>query len=262
MSADYGYAFGDDEAARRRLELVDAVFSPTSRTFLAQLGERYGAPQLAVDLGCGIGRTTRMLHEATGAERTVGLDASGDAIHEASRHTTGSLEFLTHDLSEDPLPIAHVDVLYGRLVLTHLAEPAARLQAWSEHLAAGGVLAVEEIAATDADHPALADHLGVVADLLAASGRDLHAGARLPSEVPPLRVAVDTTAEVRADAPTAARMFRMNLPGLARSAGTLDDGGALLARVQALDAPLGAVVERDEAGTVTWTLRHLALERA
>src|SRR4051794_17612598 len=68
------YAYGDSDLAAERLALVATVFEPTSREFVQAAAPR--SPALAVDLGCGPGHTTRLLHEATGAARTLGLDAS------------------------------------------------------------------------------------------------------------------------------------------------------------------------------------------
>jgi trans-aconitate methyltransferase len=72
---DRAYTFGDSEIATRRLEIVAAVFESPTRTFLAEDVGQLRA-DLALDLGCGPGHTTRLVAEMTGAVRTIGLDAS------------------------------------------------------------------------------------------------------------------------------------------------------------------------------------------
>jgi hypothetical protein len=87
------YAFGDNEVARRRLALLAEVFNPSSRSLLAEHAPRRA--RLALDLGCRPGATTRLVAEATRAERTVGLDcppsflaaARAERAGETARHT-------------------------------------------------------------------------------------------------------------------------------------------------------------------------------
>jgi hypothetical protein len=79
-----GYAFGDTSLAARCLALLADVFEPPSRAFL----ERFAGPvssgaeplDLAVDLGCGPGHSTRLVATMVGARRTLGLDQSGSFV--------------------------------------------------------------------------------------------------------------------------------------------------------------------------------------
>ncbi|HXQ57593.1 MAG TPA: osmotically inducible protein OsmC, partial [Actinomycetes bacterium] len=73
-----GYAFGDSALAARRLGLLAQVFEPTSRSFLTDAAAHPVGPppELAVDLGCGPGHTTRLLVSVLGPRRTLGLDQS------------------------------------------------------------------------------------------------------------------------------------------------------------------------------------------
>jgi trans-aconitate 2-methyltransferase len=47
----------------------------------------------AVDLGCGTGELTRLMHERVGAAETVGVDSSETMLAEAAAHTGGGLRF-------------------------------------------------------------------------------------------------------------------------------------------------------------------------
>ena len=68
------YSFGDSATAARRLDLVSRLFDPPSTELLQ--GAVTQPPSLALDLGCGPGNTTRLVHDVTGAGRTIGLDRS------------------------------------------------------------------------------------------------------------------------------------------------------------------------------------------
>ena len=120
----HSYAFGDTEPAERRLALLAEIFEPSSRAFLAT---HVAGAQLAVDLGCGPGHTTRLLAEVTGAGRTVGLDWSPSFLAAAGRDHLAGIEFVGHDLTRLPFPVAGqgADVGYARYLLAHLPQQAA-----------------------------------------------------------------------------------------------------------------------------------------
>ncbi len=57
------YLFQDTDLAARRLAVLAEVFAPASRAFLLDVVQ--SRPELALDLGCGPGYTTRLLAEVT-----------------------------------------------------------------------------------------------------------------------------------------------------------------------------------------------------
>ena len=130
------YAFGDGDRAARRLELVAKVFHDPSHAFLRRAVP--AAPALAVDLGCGPGHTTRLLHEATASARTVGIDSSEHFLAMASRTGGAGIAFARHDVRSVPFPAGPADVIYSRLLLAHLPEPAALVNRWVTQLRPGG----------------------------------------------------------------------------------------------------------------------------
>src|SRR5262252_1634950 len=91
------YTFGDNDLAAERLRLLAEAFAPSSRAFLARLAREPAA--VAVDLGCGPGYTTALLASLTGAQRTVGLDASARFIERARAQAPcrPALAFAVHD---------------------------------------------------------------------------------------------------------------------------------------------------------------------
>lgn len=67
------------EESIRRQELLDDAFAPSTHALLDDLPVPGGAEVL--DVGCGIGRTTRHLQERLPTpERVVGLDADADLL--------------------------------------------------------------------------------------------------------------------------------------------------------------------------------------
>jgi trans-aconitate 2-methyltransferase len=71
---------------------------------------------LALDLGCGPGWSTRLVHEVSDALRTVGIDASDRYVAEARRRQP-ALEFVVADIAQ-ALPIRGADLIVSRFLLT------------------------------------------------------------------------------------------------------------------------------------------------
>src|SRR5690348_16441503 len=126
------YTFGDNLRASARLRRLAEMYEPESRELLRRTG--INAPRLAVDLGCGPGWATLLLHDALKPGRTVGQDASAVFVEEArTRHGAG-LEFQVHYIVSVPFPIDPPDVLFCRFLLAHheteslvASHPALRL---------------------------------------------------------------------------------------------------------------------------------------
>jgi SAM-dependent methyltransferase len=122
------YVFADTEVAERRLALVAEVFAPMTTAFLR--GAAAAAPELAVDLGCGPGHTTRLLASVVQSARTVGLDGSARFIEAARASAADGVEFLVHDVN---IPAWHdhpyVREHYGVKTLVRLADELAAIAA-------------------------------------------------------------------------------------------------------------------------------------
>lgn len=75
-----------------------------------------------LDLGCGTGKTTSLLHELVQpAGSVVGVDYSAERIHYAKEHygAEEGLEFFHHDLTEPCESIGQFDVIWVRFVLEY-----------------------------------------------------------------------------------------------------------------------------------------------
>jgi trans-aconitate 2-methyltransferase len=275
------YSFGDTATAEERLNLLAAAFDAPSRAFLSDTVTT--PPELACDLGCGPGNTTRMVRDVTGARRVIGLDRSA-AFTESARNRTArnrtdrnrtdrnrtdrnrtdrnrtgdnQPEFERWDATE-PLPVELPDLIYARMLLAHLPAPAQRAADWASQLAPGGLLLLDEIERIDTASETFTDYLTVVAALVEKAGADMYAGPLLGA-IPlgeDCRVVTDQVATHPVPAPQAARLFRLNLS-------VWGDDPWVAARfgpdtTERLDRELARVGQDD---TITWQLRQVAIRR-
>ncbi len=205
------YTFGDTERAAARLQFLSNAFEPSSRKLLQQHGPR--GVSLAVDLGCGVGRTTRLLHDVCGPDRLVGLDCSTrflDLARDQCRDIP--IEFLERDVAT-PGALPPADFIYSRFLVTHLRDREAVLRAWLEAVRPGTTLVCEETANLESGHPALLRYYELVAELQAHHAQQLYVGQELAALVAAagwtLRVA--DIARICLPEPTMARLHAMNI---------------------------------------------------
>jgi SAM-dependent methyltransferase len=147
MSAEGEYSLATGEAAVRRLTALHRVYSPTGRRVLLRAGLRPG--MAAVDLGCGVGATTRMLAEMVGPTGHVtGIDVSAAQLEQGRRlcASAGIANVTFHEASATAtgLPRHSFDLVYCRFLLLHLVDPEACLREMLEILKPGGVAVIED----------------------------------------------------------------------------------------------------------------------
>jgi trans-aconitate 2-methyltransferase len=171
------YTFGDNPRAAYRLTLLASVFEPSSTELLARA--RGVEPSRALDLGCGPGHTTDMLHRALGTAETYGIDVSASLVARARARFAPSCSFMVHDMTEVPFPVPTVDVAYARYVLTHLRDPAAALAACSTVIRPSGLLVLEENCALSSNDPLFARYYEHVERLQRHYGQDPYPGHKL-----------------------------------------------------------------------------------
>jgi trans-aconitate 2-methyltransferase len=240
-----GYRFGIDQSAADRLGLVATAYDPVSRPFLA--AHALPRPKVAVDLGCGPGFTTELLHEVCRPEETIGLDTSGAFVAGARARLPG-VRFETHDVTALPLPGAPADVIYARLLLAHLAEPEAVAHDWLSQLAPGGRLLIEDLEGVVNPPGPLHDYEDVSASIVRSGGGLMYAGAALSD----LGGAVTP---VTVPGALAARIYLFNVRHW------LDMPLLPVTDVQLRDLERGLVeTSNDDYGTtVSWNVRQLVL---
>jgi trans-aconitate 2-methyltransferase len=172
------YTFGDGAVAADRLALLAATYEPSSARLLRMCASL--APRRAIDLGCGPGYSTRLLHALVAPTATAGIDSSADHVARARATAPPGIEYAVHDVTAAPLPGERPpDLLYCRFLLTHLRDPAGALAAWAAATAAGGALIVEETAEMSSPHPAFRRYYELVAALQRHYGQELSIGRTL-----------------------------------------------------------------------------------
>lgn len=246
------YTYGDSELAAERLERVAAMFESTSSAFMAEAVR--ATPDLAVDLGCGPGLTTRLLHGVTGAVRTVGLDRSGPFLDRAREGAPGGVTFEEHDVRLVPFPTGPADVVSCRLLLAHLSDPAGVVVNWATQLRPGGLLLLDEPEIVETDEPIFVNYLDQVARaVIAREGAELYVGPSLHAmaDPPGTERTVDHVVAFTPDVAVTAAVFAMNLEVLVRR-------GEIAPRPD-LAAPLEAVAAGAPAPAPTWHVRQIAL---
>ena len=277
LSAGQGprhYAFGDSDLAARRLALLHEVYAPSSSALLADAVTT--SPALAYDLGCGPGHTTGMVAHVTGAKRTVGLDSSASFVaaararHEEARHqeapTGGHLEFTAHDVLAVPFPAGPAELIYCRLLLAHLADPADVVRRWASQLTDHGLVVVDEIEWIETSHPLLRAHLRLAELMVAASGARMCAGPLLATLSDArglhnrgLRTRLTRITEVPVPTATAAQLFAMNLAVAGDRPVTL--GLCSAPDLASLRSGLAELTASTATGEITWGMRQAAYSR-
>jgi trans-aconitate 2-methyltransferase len=176
MSIQQNYTFGDSDRAIQRLGLLAEVFAPSSQRLLDRLSRIEG---VALDLGCGPGYTTELVHQRLAPTSTVGLDSSARMVELARARTQPPLTFVEHGVTVLPLPAAPAALIYARFLLTHLNQPGQRVRDWASALAPGGRLVLEETAFMRSEHAVFQSYYEHVQTLQAHYGQDMLIGGRL-----------------------------------------------------------------------------------
>ncbi len=251
------YTFGDDEVAAHRLALLAELYEPGTRSLLA----RWAPPQVghALDLGCGPGHTTRLLHTVTGADLTTGVDRSQQYVEQARAQVLPGIRYVRADVTGIGMPVEPADLVHTRFLLTHLADPAGAIRTWSELLLPGGRLLLQETARLVSREPALGRYYELVAELQARYGQALDVGSRLEELAgrSGLSVAHSTIREFRPPTAAMAALHVLNLrtwrhDAYARMAFDPDE-------LDALDAALTAIAHGAPAAPIEQAFGELVL---
>jgi len=147
--ASSDYALGDSLPERQRLQEQAMRLCTLTRRFLEDAGIAEGMRVL--EFGSGTAAVTTILADLVGKSGSiVGLERSSAMLDQARAQIADArlqnVEFIECTLGEE-MPLAsdrEFDAIVGRLILTHLAEPAATLKLAIQHLRPGGIVAFQE----------------------------------------------------------------------------------------------------------------------
>ena len=254
------YLFGDSDEATHRLGVIAEVYAGSTA---ASLHDSVNfRPRLAVDLGCGPGFSTHLLAESLECERVIGLDNSEHFIGIAGRTATDKVSFLLQDVTTVPFPVGPADLIFCRLLLTHLAEPPETLHAWGTQLSTGGLLVVEEVEWISTDNPLFGEYLAIVEAMLADQVSHLYVGPILDrfEDSRRLKRRAGGVRRLRVSNRDAARMFLLNIRTWRDRPFIRDNYSPQ--RIATIEGELSTLVETPSAGSeIEWGMRHLVLER-
>jgi 2-polyprenyl-3-methyl-5-hydroxy-6-metoxy-1,4-benzoquinol methylase len=132
----------------KRLRLLHEVYGPGTEALLHRLGLRDG--QRVVEIGCGSGNIACWVAQQIAPSGSVmAIDVASDQIEQARLQAQSrnlrNIEFQVADAYSPRLPEGSFDLVYCRLVLSHLTEPAAALAAMRSLARPGGRVVCEEI---------------------------------------------------------------------------------------------------------------------
>lgn len=117
---------------------------------LAHLLTPVEAPTV-VDLGCGDGRLTALLHGELGASQTLGVDSSPAMIADSTAYSGDRVRFQLGDIGVWESP-GDYDIVHANASLQWVPNHQLVLRRWTASLRPGGQLAVQ--VPSNADHPA------------------------------------------------------------------------------------------------------------
>jgi ubiquinone/menaquinone biosynthesis C-methylase UbiE len=182
---DKAYVLGSDREELDRLDQQAASIERATRLLLQAAG--IGRGLRVLDLGTGLGHVARMAGELVGpGGSAVGIDNSGAALAVARRRVEDAGErhvsFVEADARRWRAP-EPFDAVIGRLILFHLADPAAVVRHHAQNLRAGGVFVAIDFdlgaARTEPPVPLAHELLGWVMQAFSAAGASPRIGARL-----------------------------------------------------------------------------------
>jgi len=253
------YLFGDTDKAALRLQVLADVFAEPSRAFLQEVVDM--PPRLVLDLGCGPGYTTHLLAQTTRCVEAIGLDSSEHFVTLAERTETERVWFMRHDVTQVPFPTEHGDLLFSRMLLTHLQDPQAVIERWATQLRPDGLLLLEEVEWIQTDQPSFRTYLGIVAAMLEQQRNQLYIGPLLDAMQPGgyLRCCMSRVYRLPVTTKQAATMFSLNIqtwkgqPFIQQhyAAGTIEQ----------LEEDLRELAETSTSeGEIEWGMRQIAYD--
>jgi SAM-dependent methyltransferase len=122
------YTIDESVSGLERQRQLAQTFSPSTVLFLDEIGDLTGVQ--ALDLGCGIGETTRMLGKRIGTSGSVvGVDLDQGLVESAESMTDErNISYTQGDAHSLTFDDGSFDVVYARLLLLHVSEPIVALK--------------------------------------------------------------------------------------------------------------------------------------
>lgn len=88
---------------------------------------------------------TQLLNEIVRPRRTIAVDSSTAFVESAANRLGDTAEVLRGDVLDLPETVVAADLMFARLLLSHLSDPVAAVSLWVSRLSKRGVLMLEEV---------------------------------------------------------------------------------------------------------------------
>ncbi|MEM7116017.1 MAG: class I SAM-dependent methyltransferase [Chloroflexota bacterium] len=188
MSTYEEYVLARTSAEYQRLRIQAKLWEATTMRVLQQAGLSVG--MRCLDVGCGPGEVMRLMGETVGSGGHVtGVDVDGkigqEALDVLQANSDSQFVFLETDVEKtDEMPGAPFDLVFARLTLIHMKDPAAELRKMAQWTKPGGIVVVQDFDLRTWDtyppHATTVEAIQLISKVMAAGGFDIHLGFRLP----------------------------------------------------------------------------------
>jgi SAM-dependent methyltransferase len=133
-----------DETLREGSEIQQWILTRNGFSSLAELREHLAGRRRILDAGCGNGRVTQLLRDATDPASTeiVAIDLASADVARSNLQGQPNVAIYTHDLLGDLTALGRFDFVYCQEVLHHTADPRRAFLNLAGALAASGEIAV------------------------------------------------------------------------------------------------------------------------
>jgi SAM-dependent methyltransferase len=168
------------------MDLLAAVFSPSTRALLDAVGLASGAR--CIDVGCGGGHIAIELARRVGpAGRVVGIDVDAALLEVARNEAAGQrLDHVSFRIAAvEDLAESGFDLAFARMLLMHLRDPTRVARLMVAAVRPGGIVAVEDLnfsgSFTYPSCPAYDRRVEWYRETVRRRGGDADVGPRLPA---------------------------------------------------------------------------------
>ncbi len=247
------YTFGTNTTAASRLEEISKFFNPLAGDIIRKNVSL--TPEIAIDLGCGPGFTTKMVAESTQAKNVYGYDNSEEFLTFAETQYP-KYTFIRHDITDIPFPYK-ADFMYCRFLLSHLKDPVNLINKWLTQLTDKGMLFIDELDHIESGNEIFNIYLSTNDALIKSQGADLYVGNSISRGKYVAGVIMNECHKLPVADCLAAEWFYPNTVSVWRNNPVI---AALLsrARIEAISGILNEIMNlRSDQSSITWYMRRI-----
>jgi len=125
-----------------RQKLLATTLNRISKKYLAKIPPEN--IHTLLDLGCGLGETTRMLSKTFPHASCTGLDMNEQLIAYGESQESPNIDYQAADATKLPFPDHHFDFIFTRYLLIHVPDPKAVLKEMKRVCKKGGIIFIQE----------------------------------------------------------------------------------------------------------------------